>query len=163
MARFTEALGEEPQDAEIYQQRGLSYLALERYREALADAIEATRLEPGDRESLRLRGRACFGVGDYDRAVADLVEITRAERWNSSAFYVRWNAYYWRARALAARGEWRSALADLDKAVSAGPRRAEVFLERSRVYEQLGMTEKAAADRRDAHRLDLGLAEQDLD
>ncbi len=159
--RFSEAIRRSPNDSEAYQQRCLAYCEAGRYVEGLADGQQAVQLAPEEMDSYRARGRAFFGLGQYALAVDDFGHVVEKEKWDGRAYH-RWNAYYWRGRAVAKQGDLQRAAADLSEAAFFATQRAEIYVERSRIYEQLGHYDKALQDRREAFRLDPELAEDEL-
>jgi tetratricopeptide (TPR) repeat protein len=149
---FSAAIGLRPDDAECLQQRSLAYTQLGEYAAAVADAEEAVRLDPASNESYLIRGKALLGDGQYQRAIADLDHFTEAERNQTGAFRRLAEGCLCRGLAWAAQGEPARAIADFTAASQHCPTWPAVYLARARAYEQLGMIERARADRDEAAR-----------
>ena len=72
---LSEAIQENPDDVEAYQQRALAYIALNRPEEALRDGQSAVRLAPDEVESHFARGKALMINGLLDQAIKDLSTV----------------------------------------------------------------------------------------
>ena len=72
LADYTEAIRLEPQDAMLYDNRGVAYFLQREWDKAIADFSEVIRLEPEFAFSYHGRGEAYEEKGDNGRAIADL-------------------------------------------------------------------------------------------
>lgn len=156
-----EAIRLDAEEAEFYQERGSVLAELGRPREALADGQQAVRLAPDEPESYRVRGVALFGLGDYAGAIDDLTIVINAGGRSGAAERRTAEARYWRALALAADGDPRAALADLNRAITAVPTWPNLYRARAGIYDQLLLPNRARRDRAKADSLEpLGRDEQ---
>lgn len=93
---------------------------------------------PYDAQAFVIRGIAYFIYQQYDLAIADFsssIEITPT----AQAYAKRGSAYF-------AIENYELAIADFTKAIDLGTQDANIYLERGRAYEALGMRAEAAAD-----------------
>ena len=82
---LTQAVADNP-SAVTYHERGMAYMELGKYREALEDFNEALNMEPNYRGALFGRGRAYWAIGRKDDAVADMRKAAelgqgKAKKW----------------------------------------------------------------------------------
>lgn len=146
-AAYDEALRLAPDDGEIYQHRAEARLALGRASEAIVDADAAIRLDSSDLDARRTRTAAYLELGEHRRALEDAEALIR---------YGKPGAEDFRLRGLAKAGlrDLHGAISDLSRAVRRANEPAQAYLDRSRVYDNLGMPHEARADREKAYRLD---------
>lgn len=71
LADFNRALELEPDDPEVFNNRGVTYDHLERYEEALSDYGRALKLKPDYPATLFNRGATYSSLGRYEAALAD--------------------------------------------------------------------------------------------
>ncbi len=146
IAEHTAAIRLQPDYAESYIARALSYQQLGEPALALIDLDRYLALQPGDAEGYLERAAVHLDLDDPDSAVAD---CTRAlERLPG---YGR--AYTDRAEAHLARGDHRAALADLDAALRLDPEDDRAWHQRGVVRCELGKPDKALPDLDQAIRL----------
>jgi Flp pilus assembly protein TadD len=74
LVAFTEAIRVDPEFAQAYNGRGVTYALLGQPERALADCGQAIRLDPNDPEFYRSRGYIYESVGDEANAQADLAK-----------------------------------------------------------------------------------------
>ena len=72
LAQFTEAIEDDPEDANAYKARGDVHFLIGNYDEAIADYSKAIELNPDDKDAYRSRGTAYVAKGDETIALADL-------------------------------------------------------------------------------------------
>ena len=68
---LTQALEQNPADAQAYRNRGIAYAHMDQYPEALADLNRAIELNDADAEAYNQRGIVHFKLGRYPQAMAD--------------------------------------------------------------------------------------------
>ncbi|HEV7226644.1 MAG TPA: zinc-dependent peptidase [Pirellulales bacterium] len=153
VAAYDEAVRLAPDDGEILQHRGAAYLELGRPEAAIADASEAIRLDPDDVDAYRTRAAGLVAAGQLRLALDDCNAALSLGKKDAEAF---------RLRGLAKAGlrDLEGALADLGRSIRSADDPAQAYLDRSRVYEDLGMPHEARADRERALRLDPELDER---
>ena len=72
LAQFTEAIEDNPANAEAYINRGDVHFLTGQYDAAIADYSKAIELNPDDMDAYRSRGTAYVAKGNETRALADL-------------------------------------------------------------------------------------------
>lgn len=126
-AAQTKALELNPNDAELWVDRGLSYAAMRSWPRAIFDFDRALQLRPNRVETLVLRAAAWRNAGDPAKALADAERALRQAPDHSEALLEQGFAFL-------ARGDRARANADFTKVLSAVPpgseaaRRAEAGL-----------------------------------
>ena len=153
VAAFDAALRIAADDGETYQHRATALLRLGRYIEAIDDASTALRLDPDDLEAHRTRVAAYIATQNYNSALNDAEWVIASGSADAEDFR-------WRGVAKAGLRDVNGAIVDLTRAVRGSANPARAYLDRSRVYENLGMPHEARADREQALRLDPSLGER---
>ncbi|OGR44526.1 MAG: hypothetical protein A2X35_00235 [Elusimicrobia bacterium GWA2_61_42] len=74
---ITRAIEMEPQDGELYRERGLAYIAEKDFERAVRDLSQAIRLAPDNIEYYGIRGSVYIQKGEYDNAIDDLARVRR--------------------------------------------------------------------------------------
>jgi tetratricopeptide (TPR) repeat protein len=77
IAKYTEIIQLDPNDAEAYYNRGNAYSDKGDYDRAIADFTQAVRVDSNYTSAYYGRGLAYSGKGDYDRAIADYTQVIR--------------------------------------------------------------------------------------
>lgn len=149
---LSEVLMHDPRDGEAYQQRALSYLGLGKWAEALTDAEQAVRWSPDDSESYRVRGMAYLDSQQCARAVVDFTHYLEQEDFAPSNPVRVGKVYYLRGTAYTQDGELSRAVTDFTDAIRRWPQWPAPYEARAWIYQQLGETKKALADREEAAR-----------
>jgi tetratricopeptide (TPR) repeat protein len=162
IARFTDAIEEDSEDAEAYLHRGEAYLSLGGLDSALDDACSCMELDADDLDGVFLRGRVFFHLGDLEDAIADFEYLIQEEGRGIEALSRKWRGHYWLGRVFAVQGETKSALTAFSRAVNFAPTEVDPFIHRSRLFEQMGQEAEACADREMAYRLNGEVAEMEF-
>ncbi|XP_066437571.1 protein SGT1 homolog isoform X2 [Eleutherodactylus coqui] len=68
LEELTEALGEEPDDAELYSQRAYAHILLHNYNDAVLDAKRSLELQPNNANAFLRKGEAEFHLKNYSAA-----------------------------------------------------------------------------------------------
>lgn len=142
----------EPRNGTAYQQRAWVLIELGLSPEALKDAETAVRLEHDDSESYLARGAAYVKVRRFESAIADLTryikdvdEPVASGRHASRGFYLRGFAH-------SGLRNFSKAIKDYGRAIRRWPDWPEPYEARAEIYELLGKTKRADADREQARR-----------
>lgn len=171
----TKAISLRPKDADMRRRRALHYIALLKYKEALADLDQAFKLEPTDFDNLRLRAscnkalkRYPEAIADYDRIlkkVPDYEEVlhdkartyTESKDWKNAVVTLDTLFKYYptdetilldRASSKMQLNDFKGAVQDYSKALTLGTEAPDfVYKQRALAYEKLGMKKEAARDR----------------
>jgi tetratricopeptide (TPR) repeat protein len=146
IADLTRALECEPADMDARLARGLAHLKSGAGNKALLDADAAIARDPGNVEAHKLRGQAHLALGEPRKAHKDFSKAIKLHR--------DAEAYYGRARARAALGDFIEAVYDCNSATAINPRLADAFFLRGTLRLQGGNLARGLADRRKAHNLD---------
>lgn len=149
---LSDVIRHEPTNGTAYQQRALVLIELGMFPEALKDAEAAVRFEHDDSESYLARGAAYVEVGRFEEAIADLAryikdvdEPVASGRHASRGFYLRGLAH-------AGLRNFSAAIKDYSRAINRWPDWPEPYEGRAEIYELIGNTKRAQADRAQAHR-----------
>jgi tetratricopeptide (TPR) repeat protein len=143
-ADYTEAIRHNPQLAEAYLRRGLTYARLHQYDKVLPDLDAGLKLLGAANDEwlyqvFRERGLTRARAGDFDGAIADhSEEIRLVPRFA--------DGYLHRAAAYIGKGDNEKALADLTEAIRREAYRSPLYVERGNLYVKLGDSDKALAD-----------------
>jgi tetratricopeptide (TPR) repeat protein len=138
--------------------RGSIYLKLAQYEDAFEDFEKAVKLSANNANALYGRGAAYYHKREYELALNDLDRALQLNRRLSGA-------YYYRALVSTKRGiklgedaetyeqstsEYKKAIEDLTSVIEIDLRKVnpKVFLKRAQLYEALGDTINAEADRK---------------
>jgi len=87
LAAYNWSLEIRPNDPDILNNRGNTYIKLKRYDEALTDYNHSLELRPDDPDTLCNRGTAYLPLGRYDEALADLNRSLELEPDDPGALY----------------------------------------------------------------------------
>jgi tetratricopeptide (TPR) repeat protein len=146
-ARLLEmVIDHQPDDGEAYVQLALARLKMNRPAEAIAAASRAIEINLDDAEAFQVRGNGYLELGKCQDAVNDLersLAIDRVEK-TKSRFAVTSHLL---GTARARLGQHKLAIRDFSVAISEHPTWAAPYESRAEIYERLGETNKAAADR----------------
>lgn len=129
IARYTEAIRLNPNNADAYRDRGLAYRANGFWNEAIADFAEAIRLNPNDTRAYIHRGLAYQVKEDYDKAIADYTRAVRHDPKNVAIYNYRGAAYE-------KKGDLDRALADYTLAIRHDPWNAAAYRKRGMIYQR---------------------------
>ena len=151
--------------AKTYYNRGIGYAKLKRYRQAIAEYVQAIRVNPRDAKAYRNRGLAYFRLNQDRQAVADLDQAIRFNPRDANAYFIRGLIHQYTNRNrrqswLFGRGadtrlkQLRKAIADYDQAIRLNPRYAKAYKNRGLIYRYLYKNRRQAiADFRTAYKL----------
>lgn len=110
----SEAIQDDPNDADAYRRRAQAYWYKGAYRKAIADADKAISLKPDDAKAYFIRGNTFGHIGNDDRALQDYNEALRLAP-DEARFYIN------RASIYQKRKEYKKALEDYNAAIRLGP------------------------------------------
>lgn len=136
---YTRDIEREPQQANHYIARSLSYIWMMQKEKAIADIERALELAPDDPMALAMRADLFFLDKDYDAAF-ELISRARDLKPDWSP------AHMDRGIILRDKGEYQLALADFDKAISLQADIPLYFIARSMAYFKLGNLDAAHKD-----------------
>jgi Flp pilus assembly protein TadD len=173
IAYLSEAIRVNPNDAEVYYERGEAYRGQSQYREAIADFDEYFRLATSDTGWLahRYRGLAYLALGQYEKAAADFNEACRITLDHESV--VQYNPiddytdfiqghpneappYFSRAAAYFELKQYRKAVDDYSEAIRLDSKYVDAYKSRGKAYQAIGDLTRANADFKTAQQLESG-------
>lgn len=126
--KLTQAIADDPENAELYFKRGLSYGLLEppQHHKTLADFRKAMELNPDEPVYFTLRQMIFSKLGMYDKTLADCNKLIELDPGNA-------DAYWHRAIAYAYLGGRNDSLADMRQAARLGHEEAIKLLKEGNV------------------------------
>lgn len=119
MADFNEAIRRNPKEGDAYGNRGIFYYERGQFDKALAEYNKALALNPGG-DNFYNRALLFNKIGKLDAALRDYNEAVRRNPTNGDGYYGRGNAHE-------ARGAYRQAAADWQKAAQLSPKDPRVL------------------------------------
>lgn len=129
-----------PQERAItYNNRGIAYISVMRYREAIADFGQAIQLNPRYAEPYNNRATVYRHLKQYQKAIADFDQAIRLNPSNAKAYNNRGVVY----------GDlklYQRAIADYDQAIRLNPRYTKAYNNRGRAHGALKHFQLAIAD-----------------
>jgi tetratricopeptide (TPR) repeat protein len=131
----------QPQTADVFLDRGITYYNEEDYGQAIADFTQAIRLDPNYTSAYSRRGLAYYKNGNYDNAIASFTQAIKLDPNNADLYVGRALAYYLKRGFSVIVGpkmdydsviadlkrDYDSAIADLNEAIRLDPNRAFAY------------------------------------
>jgi tetratricopeptide (TPR) repeat protein len=136
---LNEATRLKPDYAEIYTNRGATYLHLKDYPSAILDFDQALSLKPDDAAAYNNRGLAYLGLKDHSRAIQDFDQALRLEPDFAAAYYSRGLAY-WGLK------DHSRAIQDFDQALRLKPDYTAAYNNRGIAYLMMGNQVRGCGD-----------------
>jgi len=143
---LNQAIKINPDYADAYFVRALTYHVLGQQKRTIKDASIAIRLKPDDGSTYFIRGSSYNVLKQYKQALQDFNEAIRIEPDNPMAYVGRGKVYN-------KIGQHRRAIQDYDEAIRLKPDYAEAYLGRGIVYEELGEYDRAIQNYNETIRL----------
>lgn len=106
---YSESLALNPDDAEIWFYRAMTYYDLRDFDAAIADFDEVVRRAPTWESGFIKRGYACLAKDDYDRAIADFNESIQLSPTLGPLYRNRGEAYLAKGEDALAEADFREA------------------------------------------------------
>lgn len=144
---YTNALKQDLQLAEVYNNRGIAYCKIDEFDKALNDLNTAIELNPDDFIAYNNRGNVYRRKDEINNALGDFNIALTLKPDYADAYHNRSNVY-------SNEGSFDRALKDLNMAIELEPDFAEAYNSRGSVYHKTGELEKAIADFNTAIELD---------
>jgi|GEM_PF-3861807 len=139
IADMTQAIKENPKDADAYSSRAIAYGHKKMVSEALADFSQAEVLG-GDRARIYTnRGSLYSDIGDTDKALVEYEAATKADPKFFGSFFNRAQLYINQKK-------YEEAIADLNEVIQLEPDNTEALHRRGLAHWSLGNTAMAIAD-----------------
>ena len=124
---YNKAIELNPNDAEVYTNRGNPYYKLKRYEKAIEDYSKAIKLNPNDAVAYYNRGNAYDELKRYEKAIEDYSKAIELNPNYVDAYNNRGNAY----REL---NQHEEAIEDYNKSIELNPKYAEAYSNRGIAY-----------------------------
>jgi tetratricopeptide (TPR) repeat protein len=137
IAHYSDGILNAPEDAELFNLRGVTYTDKRDINHAIPDFSQAIRIT-NNQEPIYLgnRGLSYFSNGQYDLAVGDLEKAVQLSPENSKYYVFLGQAYY-------KKSNYPAAIRSFDNAISRGAKTSSTFKERGRA--RLGQRDYAGA------------------
>ena len=129
----------EPEDPEVFKERGVEYLNQGQFQLAVEANSEAIRLNPVYIDAYYNRGLAYIRLGQYHQAIQDFDEAISLNSRDP-------DAYYNRAYALFMLHQLPRAIADYDRSIQLEPNNPERYVARGAAYFEQGAYERSIDD-----------------
>ena len=153
VADYSKVIELDPRKAEVWLRRSISLTAKGEFDRALADVEEAINLAPTMSNAYAERAKARLRSNDFVQAVED---ASKAIELQPSLVELQTSlvpAYITRAYAYSKLGQFDRSLADYNKVIASWPKFAVMYLRRAEVFDALGRSGSAIADRARAESL----------
>ncbi len=141
--QYTNAILLEPNNADIYNKRGLAYLNTEEYEKAKTDFETAIFKDPDLHDAYNNLGLAYEKLGQYVRALQEWQQLIEQKPDYANAYFNTGNHYF-------NEGDYHLAIDYFSDAIRLNPEDAEAYRQRAVSYKILGEIEKAVADYKEA-------------
>lgn len=141
-----------PKDVKGYSMQGNLYLNLEKYSRAIQSYSKALSIFPGEKQCWQNRAFCYDKLGKRTEALSDYRRLVDLEPSN-----VKWRLQKAALECLI--GDKQRAIEDYTVAINGSkqPLLARIYLDRAKLYDQLGNSSKAASDRRKAQSMSKSL------
>ncbi len=180
---YTKALGQRPNDATTYYDRGVAFGRLSQWKEAIEDYTRAIEHDSGMARAYNNRATAYAQQRQFEKAVVDFTKAISLDPRGALTYRNRGLAYhdlgqfnqaieddtvairldptafeglFERGNAYLDAGNNQKAVADFDRALAIDSARAGAWLNRGEAYRRLGDSKRAQADIAKAKQLDPG-------
>jgi tetratricopeptide (TPR) repeat protein len=153
VADYSKVIELDPRKAEVWLRRSISLTAKGEFDRALADVEEAINLAPTMANAYTERAKARLRSNDFVQAVEDASKAIELQPSRVELQHSLVPAYITRAYAHSKLGQFDRSLADYNKVIAFWPKFAEMYLRRAEVFDALGRSGSASADRARAESL----------
>ena len=136
---YTKAIELNPQDAEVYNNRGVTYYEQGNFSAALQDYNKAIELNPQYTSAYFFRGLVYSKRKEFDTAISDFTKAIELDLQYVAAYNNRGFAYY-------KQGNYSVAIQDFATAIELDPQLAITYLARSKLRQTMGDEKGAQAD-----------------
>jgi tetratricopeptide (TPR) repeat protein len=136
---WTDVINKSPNKMRPYNNRGLAFLAVQRYRDAIDDFTASIKIYDNNANAYNNRGYAYYATGDTQNAISDYTYALKINPNNLDALINRGNSY----KKL---NDYPNALVDYSRAIAAQPATPDVYYLRAEVYASENLIDSAAND-----------------
>jgi len=146
---LTTAISVNAASSQVHFQRGLCYLNLNQYNEAVNDFTRTIEIDPKFPEAYINRATSNLELKQLDNAIADYSKAIEIKPDQADAYYNRGNT-------LLMKQELDRAIEDFSTAINLDPRFASAYNNRASAYKAKGKLDKAIADFKRSTEIDTG-------
>jgi len=139
IARYSEAINLNPNDADALSLRGEAYVQQGKFDQAISDCNRAVVLSPDSSEGYRRRGYVYDYKGDRGPALEDFDTAIKLDPRNASAYALRGETYR-------EQGQTQKAIDDLNQSIKLDPSVSDVYVYRGNAWFTLRDYESAWDD-----------------
>lgn len=146
LATFNTAIAIDATDPELYLNRGATYAALKQFQKAVDDFTKTLELDPNESEAYLNRSNVYFETRQFEASIQNIDQYLLVHPEYGDGWFRK-------GLMRSALGDIRAALDAYNKAIQADAQNGSYYQERARVYEVLGETANANADKQRAQQL----------
>jgi tetratricopeptide (TPR) repeat protein len=139
IAEYAEMVALDPQNPQVWVERGKAYQRLHQYDKAVDDLTKAIELDPKLTTAWTNRGSAYLDLRQDERAIADYSKAIELDSKRAGAWYNRGRAHY-------ILQQYDKVVADASKAIELDPKYVLGWHFRGAAYDKLHQHNKAVAD-----------------
>jgi len=136
---FNKAIELNPQDAQAYNIRGITYGILGNYQQEIKDFDKAIELNPRDAQAYYNRGVSYSNLGNRLQAIKDYNRAIERNPQDAKTYYNRGISYH-------ELGNYKQAIKDFDKAIELNPQYTIAYNNRGVSYNEIGNHQAAIKD-----------------
>ena len=143
---YTKKIEEDPNNASYYNNRGITFNNLKKYKEAIEDYSEAIKLNPNYSLAYNNRGVSFYNLKDYNKAIEDYNMAIKLNPNYPLTYNNRGNTFFYKK-------EYENAIKDYSKAIKLKPEEASYYNNRGNAFFYKKEYENAIKDYSEAIKL----------
>ena len=143
---YTKKIEEDPNNASYYNNRGITFNNLKKYKEAIEDYSEAIKLNPNYSLAYNNRGVSFYNLKDYNKAIEDYNMAIKLNPNYPLTYNNRGNTFFYKK-------EYENAIKDYSKAIKLKPEKASYYNNRGNAFFYKKEYENAIKDYSEAIKL----------
>ena len=143
---YTKKIEEDPNNASYYNNRGITFNNLKKYKEAIEDYSEAIKLNPNYSLAYNNRGVSFYNLKDYNKAIEDYNMAIKLNPNYPLTYNNRGNTFFYKK-------EYENAIKDYSKAIKLKPEEASYYNNRGDAFFYKKEYENAIKDYSEAIKL----------
>ena len=143
---YTKKIEEDPNNASYYNNRGITFNNLKKYKEAIEDYSEAIKLNPNYSLAYNNRGVSFYNLKDYNKAIEDYNMAIKLNPNYPLTYNNRGNTFFYKK-------EYENAIKDYSEAIKLKPEEASYYNNRGNAFFYKKEYENAIKDYSEAIKL----------
>ena len=143
---YTKKIEEDPNNASYYNNRGITFNNLKKYKEAIEDYSEAIKLNPNYSLAYNNRGVSFYNLKDYNKAIEDYNMAIKLNPNYPLTYNNRGNTFFYKK-------EYENAIKDYSKAIKLKPEKVSYYNNRGNAFFYKKEYENAIKDYSEAIKL----------